>query len=322
MDSSVFTRYKANPILTADDWPYPCNTVFNPAAVRLKDGTTLLLCRVEGHCGFSHLCAARSIDGLTGWVIDPEPTLVHDPINHPEEIWGVEDPRITFVPELDRYAVVYTSFSKGGPTVSLALTEDFRHFERYGAIMAPEDKDACLLPRRFGENWALIHRPVGSIGASGAHIWISYSPDLRHWGSHKLLLPARQGGWWDANRIGLSPPLLETNRGWLMIYHGVRATAGGRVYRVGLALLDLQQPETCLLRSDRWVFAPETDYERGGDVENVVFPTGVTIGDDGDSLRMYYGAADTSVAVATASVNELLNWLDANGRHDWQQFLL
>ena len=322
MNTSLFTRHTANPILTADHWPYPCNTVFNPGAIRLKDGTTLLLCRVEDHRGLSHLCAARSVDGLTNWAIDPQPTLEHDPVNHPEEIWGIEDPRITYVPELNRYAVIYTSFAHGGPGVSLALTDDFRSFERYGVIMPPEDKDATLFPHRVGKNWALIHRPVGSIGSSGAHIWISYSPDLRHWGSHKMILKARHGGWWDANRIGLSPPLIETPRGWLMLYHGVRATTAGKVYRIGLALFDQNCPEKCLLRGDRWLFGPQADYERGGDVENVVFPCGYTMDDDGDTIRLYYGAADTCIAVATASVRQLLSWLDANGREDWPAYLM
>ena len=321
MSSPIFVRHEANPILTADHWPYPCNTVFNPAAVRLKDGTTLLLCRVEDHRGISHLCAARSVDGFTNWAIDPQPTLQHDPENHPEEIWGIEDPRITYVPELDRYAVVYTSFSHGGPGVSLALTDDFVNFDRYGSIMSPEDKDAALLPHRVGDYWALIHRPVGSIGSSGAHIWISYSPDLRHWGSHKMILPARHGAWWDADRIGLSPPLIETDRGWLMLYHGVRSTVAGKVYRMGLALFDRDRPEKCLLRSDRWIFGPTTKYERGGDVENVIFPCGYTIADDGDEIRVYYGAADTCIAVATASVKGFLDWLDANGRGDWANYL-
>lgn len=321
MSDSIFTRYANNPILTAKDWPYPCNTVFNPAAVRLKDGTTLLLCRVEDHRGMSHLCAARSVDGFSDWNIDARPTLEHDPENHPEEIWGVEDARITYIPELDKYAVVYTSFAHAGPGVSLALTEDFVTFDRVGVIMPPEDKDATLLPHRIGDYWALIHRPVGNIGASGAHVWISYSPDLKHWGSHKLILEARHGAWWDADRIGLSPPLIETDRGWLMIYHGVRATVAGKVYRIGLALFDLVSPEICLLRGDRWIFGPETSYERGGDVENVVFPCGYTIADDGDTLRLYYGAADTCVAVATASLNGLLDWLDNNGRQDWKQYL-
>ena len=137
-----------------------------------------------------------------------------------------------------------------------------------------------------------------------------------------MILRARHGGWWDADRIGLSPQLLETSRGWLMLYHGVRATAGGNVYRVGAVLFDLNQPEQCLLRGDRWLFGPESDYERGGDVENVVFPCGVTMDDDGDTMRMYYGAADTCIAVATASVKNLLSWLDENGREDWESYLM
>ncbi len=310
----LFHRYSGNPILTAADWPYPVNSVFNCGATLLADGTTLLLCRVEDRSGKSHLCAARSADGVTGWRIDPQPTLLPDPFNYPEEIWGIEDPRISYVPELGKYAVVYTSYSRGGPGVSLALTEDFRTFERYGVVMPPEDKDAALLPRRIGDFWALIHRPVTTW--MGAHIWISYSPDLRHWGSHKLILRAREGGWWDANKIGLSPPPIETSKGWLIIYHGVRQTASGCLYRLGLALMDLNTPERCLLRGDTWVFGPEEPYERQGDVANVVFPCGYTLGSDGDSLKLYYGAADTSIALATASVRELLDWLERNGRPD------
>jgi predicted GH43/DUF377 family glycosyl hydrolase len=315
----LFERYEGNPILTAAHWPYPVNSVFNCGATLLADGTTLLLCRVEDRSGISHLCAARSRDGVTDWQIDPAPTLLPDVQRHPEEIWGIEDPRITYVPELNQYAVVYTSYSRGGPGVSLALTEDFRHFERYGVIMPPEDKDAALLPRRIGAHWALIHRPVTTW--QGAHIWISYSPDLRHWGSHKLILRARQGGWWDANKIGLSPPPIETPQGWLIIYHGVRHTASGALYRLGLALFDLQTPERCLRRSKTWVFGPEAPYERQGDVANVVFPCGYTLAPDGDTLNLYYGGADTCIALARASVRSLLEWLEQNGEPEKENFL-
>ncbi|MGE5568560.1 MAG: hypothetical protein ACM3S5_05925 [Rhodospirillales bacterium] len=308
----LFHRHAGNPILTAADWPYPVNSVFNCGATKLKDGTTLLLCRVEDRSGRSHLCAARSRDGITGWEIDPAPTMLPDVERFPEEIWGIEDPRITYIAELGKYAVVYTSYSRGGPGVSLALTEDFRSFERYGVIMPPEDKDAALLPRRIGGHWALFHRPVTTW--QGAHIWISYSPDLRHWGSHKLVLRARRGSWWDANKIGLSPPPVETSRGWLVIYHGVRQTASGCLYRLGLALFDLHTPERCLLRGDSWVFGPEEPYERQGDVANVVFPCGYTIAPDGDTMYLYYGGADTCIALATASIASLLGWLDNHGR--------
>ncbi|MFC2038701.1 glycosidase [Chloroflexota bacterium] len=303
----LFKRHEHNPILTATDWPYPANSVFNPGATLLPDGTTLLLCRVEDRRGLSHLCAARSANGIDGWKIDSQPTLMPDPKHFPEELWGIEDPRITYIPEIKKYAVIYTAFSSSGPGVALALTEDFHTFERYGMIMAPEDKDAALFPHRIGDYWVLIHRPVSG---SGAHMWLSYSPDLRHWGSHKIMLEARRGGWWDANKIGLNSPPIETSKGWLVIYHGVRENAAGSIYRLGLALFDLHCPEICLKRSDEWVFGPEQLYERRGDVDNVVFPCGQTIAADGDTIHLYYGAADTSVALATGSIQAILEWLE------------
>ncbi len=258
---TLFHRHPSNPILTGKDWPYSMNSVFNAGATLLPDGSTLLLCRVEDRRGLSHLCVARSANGVDGWQIDREPTFIPDVERFPEELWGVEDPRITYMPELQQYAVAYTSYSRGGPGVSLALTKDFRVFEKLGVVMSPDDKDAALLPRRINGSWALIHRPMTPLGA---HIWISYSPDLRHWGNHKLMLEARRGAWWDANKIGMSPPPIETSRGWLMIYHGVRRTPSSSIYRLGLALFDLEQPEKCLIRGDSWMFAPEAEYERHG----------------------------------------------------------
>src|SRR6187549_3690812 len=111
-DETLFRRHSDNPILTAADWPYPAHTVFNAGATLLRDGTTLLLCRVEDRRGHSHLCAARSKNGVDGWVIDPEPTLVPDVDAFPEELWGIEDPRITFLEDLGKYAVAYTAFSR------------------------------------------------------------------------------------------------------------------------------------------------------------------------------------------------------------------
>ena len=306
----LFERHPANPILTAADWPYPAHTVFNAGATLLDDGTTLLLCRVEDRRGHSHLCAARSKNGVDGWVIDKAPTFQAEPERYPEELWGIEDPRITYMEELGKYAIAYTAFGRGGPGVALALTKDFRNFERLGLVMQPDDKDAAILPRKIDGNYALLHRPIAD---SGAHIWISYSPDLTNWGGHKLVLQARRGAWWDANKVGLSPPLIETPRGWLMIYHGVRQTASGALYRLGLALLDLHHPEQVLRRGDMWVFGPEAPYECLGDVGNVAFPCGYTVGADGDTINMYYGAADTSIALATGSITQILGWLDKHG---------
>jgi len=126
--NSLFHRHSANPILTARDWPYWMNSVFNAGATLLPDGSTLLLCRVEDRRGLSHLCVARSVNGVDHWQIDSEPTLMPEAEKYPEELWGIEDPRITYVPELKQYAVAYTSYSRGGPGVSLALTKDFRVF--------------------------------------------------------------------------------------------------------------------------------------------------------------------------------------------------
>jgi predicted GH43/DUF377 family glycosyl hydrolase len=309
----LFHRHEANPILTADDWPYRVHSVFNAAATRLQDGTTLLLCRVEDHRGLSHLCAARSEDGVTGWKIDPVPTFPAEPLQYPEELWGVEDARITWLEDLGKYAIAYTAFGKGGPGVSLALTNDFVTFERCGLVMQPDDKDAALLPRKIDGMFALVHRPIAE---GGAHVWISYSPDLRSWGGHRMMLKARRGGWWDANKVGLSPPLIETERGWLMLYHGVRVNASGALYRLGAALFDLENPALMLRRGDEWIFGPEAPYEIHGDVANVAFPCGYTIGPDGDTLNLYYGAADTCIALATGSIREILQWLETRSNID------
>ena len=162
---ALLLRHSANPILSAKDWPYSVNSVFNAGATLMPDGSTLLLCRVEDRRGLSHFCSARSLNGVDHWQVDNQPTLMPNPREYPEEIWGIEDPRLTFVPELQQYAVTYTSYSRGGPGVSLALTNDFRTFERYGVIMPPDDKDSALLPRKINGYWALIHRPMTPLGA-------------------------------------------------------------------------------------------------------------------------------------------------------------
>jgi predicted GH43/DUF377 family glycosyl hydrolase len=303
----LFQRHPTNPLLSAAGWPHTVNAVFNPGAVKLPDGTALLLCRVEDRRGLSSLWVARSADGIGDWEIDPRPLLYPEPENHPEEAWGVEDPRIVWLNDLGKYAITYTAYSPNGPAVSLALTSDFRSCERIGVVIPPEDKDAALLPRRFAGRWLMLHRPRTGLGSD---IWLSESPDLVHWGRHRLVLAARKGAWWDANKIGLGPPLVETDRGWLMLYHGMRQTAAGCLYRLGLALLDHDEPGRVRLRSDEWIFGPSESYERQGDVSDVVFPCGATIEPDGDTLHLYYGAADTSIALATARLSELLAWLD------------
>jgi len=305
--NNLFKRYKSNPVLTPSMWPYKVNAVFNAGATVYKE-KALLLVRVEDMTGHSHLCKAVSNDGFTNWKIDKQPTFLPKPDEFPEELYGIEDPRIVKLEkENSTYSIAYTSFSQNGPLVSLATTTDFETFRRYGAAMPPDDKDASLFPRKFNERWVLLHRPSPSNNIYGAHIWISFSPDLKHWGDSAVLLPARKGSWWDAYKVGLGPPPIETSEGWLIIYHGVKTTAAGSLYRLGLALLDLDDPQKIIARSDEWVFGPVESYERIGDVPDVTFPCGVII--KGDELIMYYGAADTSIAIATASIKEILNYL-------------
>jgi predicted GH43/DUF377 family glycosyl hydrolase len=300
----LFRRDDANPILTAADVPYPANSVFNPAAARVGDETVLLV-RVEDLRGISQLHVARSRDGVSDWRFDPEPLLQADVDRDPEETWGCEDPRVTWLPEREEWAIAYTAYSRRGPLVGLATTRDFRSVRRLGPVMPPEDKDAALFPRRFGGRWAMIHRPSPLRG--GAHMWLSYSPDLRHWGDHKLLIEARDGAWWDAGKIGLGPPPLETSDGWLVMYHGVHTTSDGPIYRVGLGLLDLDDPGTLLHRTQEWVFGPEASYEITGDVGRVVFPCGWIHDAENDRLHLYYGAADSVIGVATATFSEVMD---------------
>jgi predicted GH43/DUF377 family glycosyl hydrolase len=302
----VFVRHPANPILTAEDFPQMVNAVFNPGAVEF-DGETLLLVRVEDRTGLSRLAVARSADGVTGWTIDRNRGMWPD-TNRFAEHWGIEDPRITQVG--DEYFIVYTGYSQAGPLVCLSVTRDFVRFERRGVLMSPEDKDAALFPRMFDGRWGLIHRPSPAMAGLGAHVWLSWSPDLRHWGDAHVLLRARRGGWWDANKIGLGPPPLLTPRGWLVCYHGVRTTVAGSIYRLGLALLDTENPSKVISRGNEWVLGPEASYERSGDVPDVVFPCGWILDGDGDSVRMYYGAADSVVCLATASLSALLDHVD------------
>jgi len=292
--SLIFEEYPKNPILSPEEWPYPAVAVFNPGTVELN-GEVFLLVRVEDFRGFSHLTIARSKDGISKWEIDKHPTLIPDP-NFEEEMWGLEDPRIVFLKDREEYAITYTSFSAGGPVISIILTKDFKNFTRHGTLVPPEDKDGALFPVTFNGRYALIHRPIIR---GDAHIWISFSPDLEHWGEHHVLLPVRPG-LWDCHRVGLGPPPIETEEGWLIIYHGVRQTASGALYRVGLALLDLENPIKVIKRSEEWVVGPSKE-------SGIIFPNGVVLKED--TLYLYYGINDLTVGLSFASKRKLLDYL-------------
>ncbi len=301
----LFERHPGNPILAADDWPYPANAVFNPAAA-LVDGETVLLARVEDLRGISHLTVARSANGIDGWTIEAAPLLA--PLEGLEsEQWGFEDPRVVWLPELERWTITCTAYGPAGPAVYLALTSDFRSVERHGVIQGAEDKNAALLPERIDGKWVLFHRPSHQAAAgSNGEIALSRSTDLTSWSAPEHVLAPREGAWWDSRRVGIGPPPFRTDHGWLIIYHGVKDTVSGGLYRVGLALAQLDDPSRVTHRLPEWVFGAQSAYERVGDVGNAVFPCGL-IHDEADGLlRMYYGAADTSIGLATAHLDELI----------------
>jgi beta-1,2-mannobiose phosphorylase / 1,2-beta-oligomannan phosphorylase len=301
----LFHRHPGNPILTAEDWPYPVNAVFNPAAAAVE-GNTVLLARVEDLRGISHLTVARSANGVDGWSIDREPLLA--PASGVDsEQWGFEDPRVVWVAALSRWVITCTAYGPAGPAVYLATTEDFTTIERYGIVRHPEDKNAALLPHRIDGRWVLLHRPKTEFGGARGEILLSRSADLVSWSAPEQVLRPREGAWWDSLRIGIGPPPLWTEHGWLLVYHGVKDTVSGQVYRVGLALLELDEPTRVLRRLPNWIFAPLASYERTGDVPNVVFPCGLLHDAASGDVHLYYGAADNSICLATARLDELLD---------------
>jgi predicted GH43/DUF377 family glycosyl hydrolase len=209
-------RSSSNPLITVLDLPYQANAVFNAGAADLGEDVLLLL-RVESCSGRSHLIAARSRDGASEWRVE-ETALLHPAQGYVYETNGVEDCRVTWMEDLDAWGIAYTAYSPYGPGVAIATTRDFRAAGRIEIVMPPEDKNAALFPCKFNGLHAMFHRP--SVG--GGTAWISYSPDLVFWGKAEMVIPVRGGPWWDATRVGVGPPPIRTEEGWLVIYHGVK----------------------------------------------------------------------------------------------------
>jgi len=295
----LFVRHQLNPLITAADLPYLANAVFNAGAADLGDEVLLLL-RVESCSGRSHLIVARSRDGVTDWQMK-EHALLHSDHGNEYEANGVEDCRITRMVDPPQWALAYTAYSPHGPGVALATTDDFTTVHRMGLIFPPDNKNAALFPRRFNDLYAILHRPC----AGGGSVWLSYSPDLIFWGNARIVLPPRGGPWWDGVRVGAGLPPIETDHGWLVIYHGVKRLANAPIYRLGAALLDLDEPHRLIGRTYSWLLSPREPYERMGDAGNVVFATGGFVR-EGD-LWMYYGAADDSICLAKAKLSDVID---------------
>ena len=293
-------RYEKNPILTKDDVPFRVNSIFNAGAVR-HDGKYLLVCRVEMPTGRSSFVLAESGDGIK-YNVHSKPCLTTDDHGDFKKYveWGIEDTRIT---EIDgRYYLTYTGFSKYMPLVMLTETKDFKKFNVLGPISEPSNKDCCLFPEKIGGYFWKIDRPT----AENRHdMWISRSNDLIHWGGFEFMC-GPDAGTWESDKIGSSTQPVKTKDGWLMLYHGVRGFGITSIYKLGVMLLDLEKPWIIKGKSKEPILSPDMEYERVGDVNNVIFSNGWIVEDDGN-VKIYYSGADTNICLAETSVDYLLS---------------
>jgi len=247
----------------------------------------------------SHLRALRSRDGRTVEPADIGPRFVPD--SECEE-YGVEDPRITRIG--DTFYFTYVAVSRHGAATALASTRDFQTYNHHGIIFPPENKDVLLFPGRVLGDYVALHRPNPSTYFATPEMWIARSPDLINWGHHRHFLGGRSG--WELGRIGGGTPPILFEGGWLEIYHGnnkdpIRPGVG--VYSAGAILMDLEDPGRIIAHTDGPIMVPEVDFEKEGFLAEIVFPTGIV--DRDETLRVYYGAADTYTGVVGYSKEDL-----------------
>ncbi len=296
----IVERYEGNPILTPADIPGGANSVFNSAVAKYR-GKYMGILRVEMRDGMTDLLLARSDDGIKFEVLreilvpEQEPWLTY------EGAWY--DPRLTQIG--DTYYVAYCIENEFGVQCALAQTTDFETFEKVAFLTEPNNRNVVLFPEKIGGLYWRLDRPF-TTNEQRSNIWSATSPDLIYWGNYRAVLASRPFNW-DGWKIGAGAPPIRTDEGWLEIYHGVKNTAGGMVYRLGVVLLDLEDPSTVVRRADNYIMAPREDYERVGDVPNVCFINAAIVEDDG-TVRMYYGAADTVLCLATAKLDDLVDF--------------
>jgi predicted GH43/DUF377 family glycosyl hydrolase len=296
----VLQRYEGNPILKPQDMPYPCEHVYNSAVAKLGKKYVMLL-----RCGRLHsrseFGVAFSDDGYT-WNVHPEPVMTpatSGPFALAENK-GIEDPRITQIGK--DYFLFYSCYSTRGFQIGLAKTRDFLSFERIALTTAIDYRNCVLFPEKIGGYYARFERP--NWGRPG--IWMSYSPDMIHWGRQEYIMAPSNRNIWEDCKIGPGAPPIKTARGWLNIYHGVTQTMAGSIYRLGVAVHDLKDPRKVIGRAQQFILAPETIHERVGYVPNVVFTNGAILEPDG-TIKLYYGGADTCMNVATGRADDLID---------------
>lgn len=247
----------------------------------------------------SHLRLVCSDDGINFSEDKNYPPL----FGHGEmQTFGIEDCRVTQIG--DTYYLTYTAVSPAGVCVGLKTTQDWQHFNDHGIIFPPHNKDCAIFSETINGKYYALHRP-SSVDLGGNYIWLSQSPDGLHWGAHQCILQTREG-MWDSARVGGGAAPIKTAAGWLEIYHGANKE---HQYCLGAILLDLDNPAQVLARSETPLMIPTTGYELSGFFGHVVFTNGHILGNDGDTLTVYYGAADEFVCAATFSIAEILQSL-------------
>ena len=270
----------------------------NDARLKLNDPRYVIYDDTSYLSTLSHLRLVSSSDGVNFTEPEDWPTIIFGAGKLEE--FGIEDCRVT---ELDgTYYLTFTEVSRCGIGVGLIATKDWVHLNRMGMIMPPHNKDCAIFPEKIDDSFYCFHRPSG-LTLGGHYLWISNSKNLTHWGNHKCIMRTRPG-MWDEERIGAGAAPIRTPEGWLAIYHGAN---NDHRYCLGALLLDLHDPSVVIARSDEPIMEPSQSYESEGFFGNVVFTNGHV--QDGDTINLYYGAADTAICGARLSISEVLSTL-------------
>lgn len=295
-------RYDHNPIIKRDAIP-TSNSIFNSAVVPFE-GKYAGVFRCDSRGLIMDIFVGFSDDGVN-WDISPDPIVFEgDP-----EVTAKQyryDPRVCFIE--DRYYVTWCN-GYHGPTIGVGYTFDFKTFHQLENAFLPYNRNGVLFPKKIGNNFAMISRPSDTGHTPFGDIFYSESPDMTYWGKHRYVFGTSPVAGWQSKKVGPGPTPIETDEGWLMIYHGVLNSCNGFVYRFGVALLDIEKPWIVKERGMFYVFGPEVDYELTGDVPNVTFPCATLCDADTGRISIYYGAADTVTGLAFTTVDELLGYM-------------
>ena len=306
-DDSPVWRYADNPIIKRNPVKGVAR-IFNSAVVPFGDGFAGVF-RGEKINGIPKLYTGKSDDGIH-WSISDEEICFLDENGKPFENFYSYDPRV--IPIDDKFYVVWCA-DFYGPTLAIAETKDFKHFERYSHPYLPFNRNGVLFPRKINGKYYMLSRPSDGGHTSFGDIFISESPDLKYWGNHKHVM-SHSDIWWQSLKIGAGAVPIETDVGWLIFYHGVVNTCNGYVYSMGGAILDIDQPDKVLYRSENYFLTPEEEYEERGFVPNVVFPCAALSDAKTGRIAIYYGAADSYVALAFTDVDRIVEYIMQHNR--------